>query len=296
MESGSVMAMPAIMAGTRCELEATMSANAALGALFGAADDARGLALLRTVPAEMLVGLTPLVPDFNLTPAFPQWPVFDGRVLPRDVWQSLAAGEHAKVPLLIGYNGDEGSVFVPYSTEAFYAAAVLRMFGYGVGREVLARYPVDAQHDALSRMRDLVTYGMFQAGMKRIMDAFSREGIPVYAYRFTHVGERDRKAGLGAAHMREIPFFFGNAAPQEGAAIAGDMRTMYASFIRTGDPNAGRRTGIAWQRYDPAGKAMLRFGDGVEAEVMANADDLEFFDGALERAYRGGFGADAPER
>jgi para-nitrobenzyl esterase len=288
MESGSVLSMPLFVPVTNCDLERTMAAHAAIFGLFGARDDSVGLERLRAAPVEMLVGLAPILLDCNITTQFVMSPVLDGRVLPKDPWMALAQGDFARVPIFLGYNADEASAFVRYSTPALYKAMALRMYGGRGARLALARHPLDEGHDALSRMRELQTFGIFQAGMKGVMDAYSAYGNAVYAYRYARVAEGDRMAGLGAAHTREMPLFFGTSAMDAKDPLARDMFARYANFIRTGDPNVGAKVDVVWPRYDPEDRAMLRFDDPPAVEPMPDAADLDFHLEAAERAFHAG--------
>jgi para-nitrobenzyl esterase len=101
------------------------------------------LACLRALTAEQV-----LAGDKGLTSAFLEWsPTIDGVVIPDDPRVLLAAGAAADVPLIMGYNSDEGSMFVraPKALNASgYTAAIAQILGPVQAPLVAAQYPCSA--------------------------------------------------------------------------------------------------------------------------------------------------------
>src|SRR5450759_5998537 len=52
------------------------------------------------------------------------WPIIDGRVIPDDQYKLYEAGKYNDLPILIGYNSDEGASFSPPKTPEDYIAGV----------------------------------------------------------------------------------------------------------------------------------------------------------------------------
>ena len=70
--------------------------------------------MLESVPAADLVAATRVLQDAPPNPgdiSLPFLPVVDGRFLPRRPQEAVAAGEAAGLPLLLGTNRDEMSLF-----------------------------------------------------------------------------------------------------------------------------------------------------------------------------------------
>ncbi|MDR1827233.1 MAG: carboxylesterase family protein [Methylobacteriaceae bacterium] len=266
---------------------------AALANVFGAADNEAGLAKLRAADAETLASLNADL-SFNFATVGPQWllmPFFDDKVLPRNPRDALSKGKFNKADLLFGYNADEGASFVPLADELAYKGTITRQLGYENLAGVVSRYPVDAQHPALARTREILALSMFSAPMKVFGDAYAKAGHAVYAYNFRYV-ESGNPGGLGAYHVTEISFGFGNAdgsgvfgsgTPPTSAKIAlmEDMHARWVNFIKTGDPN--HSGGVTWPAYDPASASAIHFGDNArpdDGEVSVGPliyrDDIDF--------------------
>ncbi len=285
MESGSVLGVPGNNFYSKGDLARSVELNGMMGYTFGAEDDEEGLATLRQADANIFAQMSPLLSDFTITPAFMMTPVFDGHVLPTDVYAALQSGDFNRVDLLWGYNGDEGSVFVPGDTdELTYEMMAARMYGYEDGQAVLARYPADDDAPSGQRTREILAHAMFDAVMKPYGDALSNAGQNVYAYKFNYATEENIEAGLGAHHGSEIAYAFGNladTADEEQQKLSGEMFTRWANFIKTGNPNEGEAVGVEWPEYDTGGMRTLLFDKEIEAAELPDKEEFEFMEGIL---------------
>lgn len=251
-------------------------------ALRTGADYARALgcpegdaACLRAVPAERLLN-TP-VPGRRAPGSVALPPVYGDAVLPRSPGEAFAAGQVNRVPVLIGSNLDEGTLFVaPLAQNGRdiplwqFWGLVAVLEGWNTPR-VLASYPTRNYPTVGLAASALVTDGLFACPVNDITRDLARV-TPVYAYEF-----RDRTAptelrptasvpSYGAYHAAEIISVFGTRL--EGLAdparftpaqadLAGTMRAYWANFARFGNPNAG---GLPeWPRFDPARNNLLTF-------------------------------------
>ncbi|MDR1360667.1 MAG: carboxylesterase family protein [Deltaproteobacteria bacterium] len=282
MESGSVLSLPALSCYARGELSKSLEVSAMLAEVFEAGDDARGLEKMRAADAGALARFSAFIPDLTTTTAFFLTPVFDGAVLPKDPARAMAAGEFAKVSLLLGFNKDEGSIFIPAGTDqSAYKMLAARIFGGGKGQRILERFAVEAKNTAEQRARQIVAYGVFSAGSKRFADLAAAAGNSVYLYNFTYAAPQAEQNGLGAAHAGELPFVFNNLAaagltgPQE---LAEAMHTRWANFIRTGDPNEGEAPAdqARWPGYDAAKASVLFFGRKIAPGPLADRENLDY--------------------
>lgn len=228
---------------------------------------------------DILAQLSPLYVDFVRTDAFLTFPVYDGFVVPADPMKAIRDGRFNKVRLLLGYNADEGSIFIPEGTDELqYKMMATRLFGYGRGEFVRRRFPADAGNSALQRTREIFAYGMFTTGMKVFADAYADSGEDVYAYRFNYVSEEAAKRGLGANHAAELPYVFANPRGGEDAKLISEMHLRWANFIRNGDPNVGEKppTQIEWPKYDSESSNMLIFDKTLTTAPMPGKSDMEF--------------------
>ncbi|WP_102126374.1 carboxylesterase/lipase family protein [Deinococcus planocerae] len=241
-------------------------------------------ACLRAVPVERLLG-TP-VPGQRAPGSVDLPPVYGDGTVPRAPADVFADGTINRVPVLIGSNLDEGTLFVaPLGTRADvpvwqYWALVTLLEGWNAPR-VLAQYAARDYPTVGLAAAALVTDGLFACPVNDIARALARV-TPVYAYEF-----RDRTAPInfrptaavpsyGAYHASEIISVFGTpltglADPAKFTPVQADlarlMRTYWANFARSGNPASPAQPGLpAWQPLDPARNNLLTFAPGRVTE------------------------------
>ncbi len=192
-------------------------------------------------------------------------PAVDGVTVTRDAAQ--AAGERG-VPILIGTNDDEGSLFSLHLNPNLTIDDLTAMAEVRVGalraREIVATYqtayPDFSPHQiAVQWMGDL----RFWTCTLDVADAAVTAGTPVHVYRF---GWKSQGLGgmFGAMHAMEIPFIwktlpgwdalFGTTPP---ADLSDEMHWAWINYIKTGDPS---HPGIGdWAPYNLATRPTMRF-------------------------------------
>ena len=116
---------------------------------------AKGMSIaeLRKIPATKL-------------PGGRGWPIIDGWVIPDDQHKLYEAGKYNDVPVLIGYNSDEGASFWPPKTPQDYISNVHKRYGkfaddlikaYPVGSNSVPKTARDLTRDAFGRLWALST-------------------------------------------------------------------------------------------------------------------------------------------
>ncbi|MDR1685568.1 MAG: carboxylesterase family protein [Desulfovibrio sp.] len=289
MESGTILGAAATSYYAKCDLARSIELGKMLSSVFHADDNAEGLAGLRQADATVLAQLAQFRWDQTSLAPFPLMPVFDGKVIPENPYKALKDGTFNKVRVLWGFNRDEGSIFVPETTsEPTYAMLAAINCGNDNARAVLARFPVDADHPAFRRVRRLLAYTGFTAGMKTFADAAVAQGLDVYAYNFNYVSPKDAAGGLGARHAAELPYVFNNLHVEglkepEQQALADEMHLRWGNFIKTGDPNQGVKlpTNIQWPKYNSQNSDVMRFDTSVTVGTLPDKEDMEFMERLL---------------
>jgi para-nitrobenzyl esterase len=254
-----VQSGPSLRVSTRAK--ATERAEKLLHALGISAGDARQL---QDVPIERLFEANTSVNRNGLM----GWsPVADGLVLPQHPFDPVAPAISANVPLIIGTNKDEITLFLLADSaleslnEAGLRARVSSFAGPAT-EDLLTAYrdarPQDSPADifiAIASDRMMRINSITQAERKHAQGA-----APVFMYLFTR--ETPILNGrLRSCHALEIPFVFDNLARAtrftgdgpECQAISDEMSEAWLAFARTGIP------GPSWPAWTPEERATKIF-------------------------------------
>ena len=194
---------------------------------------------LRAVPTEEILAVVKKQQVTHYSP------VVDGRFIPEAVVDTYVKGKQAHVPLLAGFNRDEGSFLDKGMTaEKWKAFAAKR---YPDQEEIFLKlYP--ATNDAVAE-RSAADYGgdAFIAFATWKWIEFDRKtgDSPVYRYKFD-LGAPPSKFHPDpvAFHSDDIEYVFGTLATRPGAVwrpedwkLSDQMMTYWTNFAKTGNPN-----------------------------------------------------------
>ena len=270
--------------------ESMESVGERLAKQLGCADAPDPLVALRAKsPEEILRAANPVVGLFGKGNRF--GPVVDGWALPDDPFVLFESGRQCAVPLLAGFNANEGTVFLrnaPARGEAGYRLLLRLWFGERAER-ARELFPIENGDldGALDRLVTLAAFGQPARAMARAM---GKVNAPGYLYYFSQVPPAAAERKLGAFHSAEILYLFGNfpalAAPrEEDTALSRSLRACWVNFARTGSPNGA---GLPeWPAHDARGDVALQFGREIRARPHLFTEALDFLEAAARERMQG---------
>jgi para-nitrobenzyl esterase len=260
-------------------------------AIFAESLGLKSVGQLRRVSAEKL-----LAAARSADGAYRFVPNIDGYFMPASAYEIYAKGEQAHVPLMAGWNRDEGSYQDFFGKEEVnrenYAAKIRQKFGKAVP-EALKLFPGGSDEGVKSSAALLNTADFIAFGTWKWMEMHRQTGgAPVYRYEFDQappVSEgHGAEAGL-AYHSAEIEYVFGTldwkkiAWRPEDYKLSEEMGTYWTNFARAGNPNGA---GLAeWPKYEKKnGYQVMHLEAGPRAMADKQREQFLFLDKALAKA------------
>ncbi len=218
-------------------------------------------------------------------------PVLDGQVLPHHPFDPVAPAISAHVPLIIGTNKDEATLFLLADSglatldEAGLRVRIQALVGDAADRLIAVYhhvYPQFSTADLFAAMMSDHSMRMNSITLAERKDA--QRAAPVYMYLFTY--ETPVHDGrLKSCHALEIPFVFDNVdrtdrftgTSPERFPLAEKMSEAWIAFARTGVPSA--RELPPWPTYTPEQRHTMIF------DTICRVEDDP--GGALREAWSG---------
>jgi para-nitrobenzyl esterase len=202
---------------------------------LGVPNGPNALQSLRSIPTDKILKTWSLDREVHFDA------IVDGWIVPEQPAKTFAQGREVDVPVLVGSNADEATVFGhggPKTVDE-YRKYLLKDTGNYADREFQA-YPASSDTDVpaqyLQLQNDSFAYGAYS--MAR---ALTRAGQKAYLYHFTYA-ETGKRAPLGAYHGEELSFLSGSFPDgwehsRDDEALGNAMRHYWTQFAKSGDPN-----------------------------------------------------------
>ncbi len=212
----------------------------------------------------------------KLSASFAAGPVIDGYVLPKDIYTIFNNDEQNDVPIITGWNKDDGFPSAPVDSAAYVANAkekygsladaYLQAFPAG-SKEVIGKSMFALNRDNLFAWQ-AYTWARLQT---------TKGHHPVYVYLFSQTAPGEEQ--YGAFHSSEIPFALNtlytwkNNWSDADKKLAAVMSDYWTNFAKTGSPNGASVS--AWKAYSSADNKVMVLKD-EEQTMQPIAADKEF--------------------
>ncbi|GAB3285636.1 carboxylesterase/lipase family protein [Parahaliea aestuarii] len=231
---------------------------------------------IRSLPAEAIVSA---YKDTGAATA----PTFDGRILTRHPFEPDAAPSGRDVPMMLGSNRTESSIFLGATNPALFDLS-----WEGLEKALTATYPDKDAAAIIAGYRELepeaepadiyfeaTTDARWLAGhVRQAEQKVKQGGAPVYLYLFNWDTPVDG-GKWRSPHALEIGFVFDNVANSEAMsgvgeeqqAVADIMADTWIAFARSGNPNNPHLP--QWQPYNLEERPVMVF--DTEPQVVNDA-------------------------
>jgi para-nitrobenzyl esterase len=237
------------------------------------------LAELREIEADSLPG------GFGMGSA---WPIIDGYVIPDDQYVLYEAGQYNDVPVLIGYNSDEGLSFTRANSPEEFIPGVEERYGK-YAEALLQAYP-PGENNVPKTARDLARDAAFGWHTWIWARLQSRTGKSrVYYYYFDQhpdYPEDSPRYGQGSPHGQDVAYVFMHLDPSDpntspfDLEISEAMATYWTNFAKYSDPSG---EGVPeWPAFSDAHPDVMYLGPTPHTGPVPSAESLEVLDDYFE--------------
>jgi para-nitrobenzyl esterase len=268
----------------------------------GVAEGPGQLAALRALPVDVLLKSVPGLESSRMinfrNTGMRLAPIVDGYVIPDDPMTMFQQGTINGVPMIVGANGNEGSMFtlvskLPANAEAF-DAILDRDFGPKFAATFKELYP-PAQ--AKKTVTELMGDFSFVDSARFVARNYEHAHAPAYLYNFSHVASGSLGKMLGAHHGSEIAFVFDNLqlgkehSPAD-LKVRDAMISYWVQFAATGNPN---KAGLPeWPAYSATDDRCLLVTDEIETAQHFRQAKLDAIDAVMEAWHNAGPNLEPP--
>ncbi|MDP4269207.1 MAG: carboxylesterase family protein [Bacteroidota bacterium] len=212
------------------------------------------------------------------------WPVIDGYVIPDVQYKLYEKGKYNDVPVLIGYNSDEGLSFSPGKTTQECIDAVKKRYGE-FADELLKAYPV-GENTVLRSARNLsrdAAFGWHNWSWAKLQSQTGKSKVFYYFFdQHPDYPETSSEYGHGSPHAQDVSYVFQhlNASDpntsKSDITISEAMGNYWINFVKSGNPNGAALP--QWTPFNRNSPKVMYFQNTPHLESVPDEAALEVLD------------------
>jgi para-nitrobenzyl esterase len=216
------------------------------------------------------------------------WPIIDGYVIPDDQYRLYETGQYNDVPVLIGYNSDEGLSFTREKTAEEYIENVKLRYGK-FANDLIKAYPV-GEDSVPKTARDLArdaAFGWHTWTWARLQAKTGKSKVYYYYFdQHPDYPEDSPDFDHGSPHGQDIAYVFQHLDPSNSQTSKSDleiseaMGIYWTNFAKKGNPNG---EGVPeWPAFNNANPVVMYLGPTLHTGPVPSAGSLEVLDDYFE--------------
>ena len=223
------------------------------------------------------------------------FPVIDGVLLPMSPFQAFREGKEHDVPLLVGSNSDEASLFWPHMPSPLIEYREREPSVDQMKELIEFEFQEDASliNDVYEEImecdpvaqQELLGDSLFGAPAFYYASLHSRKNDSTFLYHFNQVPPSSKQTA-GAYHAAEIGYVFDIKSPvfpksRSGKQLAAIMSQTWAQFAKSGNPN--KATLPIWDAFTDEFPRWMLYGEQLGQGTIAKEPQYRALNRRLER-------------
>ncbi|MDM8161529.1 carboxylesterase family protein [Labilibaculum sp. K2S] len=215
------------------------------------------------------------------------WPIVDGYVIPGDQYELYQEGKYNDVPVLIGYNSDEGASFMWEKDSKVVINNVKTRYGK-FADALLQAYPVE-ENSVPKTARDLMrdaAFGWHTWSWAQLQSKTGKSDVYYYYFDQHPVYPEDSPMfGYGSPHGQDVAYVFqhldnNSQTSESDSEISEAMGTYWVNFAKYGNPNG---EGVPeWPAFGNENKQIMYLGSTPHLGSVPSEEALKVLDAYFE--------------